>query len=635
VYQYNRPVPQLPQDLLLTSNGIPLGYTATSNAPWLTAIDQGNGATDGFLKVSVDPAGVPTGANQSKISISVRSLVTGASLGTVVVPVTLYVDTTGLLAVNPLLPVVFTVPAGSGASQRQDVQLTSTSDFIMLSFGTPKTDSGGDWLSILAQPSATSGTLTLTTVRTAALAPGKYTGSVTVTATGGPSGTILDSPYVIQVVLQVTSGSISTNSLPLQFVQAAGGPIPQPQLATIRNDGPALNFFATGYDYGLGWLSVSGATGSVTTGDVRVSVDGSRLTPGLYKGLVIGTSPFATRSPLTIPVTLTVTPGAVFASAARLIFTQAAGAPAPQPQPLTITGSPNGLVLVATPAGDNGSWLKTPVPASAPLPATFQVSVDAGSLPAGTYTGKLTITDITDKDNAVTPLSVPVTLTVFPSQPLNAAPLTLTFNYTTGQPAPASQPLQIFSAAFTIPFTAEASNSAPWLQVTPVSGNTPSTLAISIDPRGITTAGNLFGLIRITSPNSVTAVTVSVNLTVSIGATTGSPTVNAIVNAGSYQGGSVSPGENVVIFGTGIGPADLVYGNLNAAGRSTRSPGARACYSTASSRPLFTPPHSRPASWCRTGWRAAPRQRSAWNTWGFPETPSPTTWPPQRPAFAL
>jgi uncharacterized protein (TIGR03437 family) len=43
--------------------------------------------------------------------------------------------------------------------------------------------------------------------------------------------------------------------------------------------------------------------------------------------------------------------------------------------------------------------------------------------------------------------------------------------------------------------------------------------------------------------------------------------VNAIVSAGSYQAGSLSPGENVVIFGTGIGPADLVKGSLNAAGR--------------------------------------------------------------------
>jgi hypothetical protein len=41
------------------------------------------------------------------------------------------------------------------------------------------------------------------------------------------------------------------------------------------------------------------------------------------------------------------------------------------------------------------------------------------------------------------------------------------------------------------------------------------------------------------------------------------PVVNAIANAGSYSTGAVSPGENIVIFGAGIGPADLVKGAIN------------------------------------------------------------------------
>ena len=45
------------------------------------------------------------------------------------------------------------------------------------------------------------------------------------------------------------------------------------------------------------------------------------------------------------------------------------------------------------------------------------------------------------------------------------------------------------------------------------------------------------------------------------------PVINAVVSVASYEGGVVSPGEMVVIFGTGLGPANLVPGNLDANGR--------------------------------------------------------------------
>ena len=39
------------------------------------------------------------------------------------------------------------------------------------------------------------------------------------------------------------------------------------------------------------------------------------------------------------------------------------------------------------------------------------------------------------------------------------------------------------------------------------------------------------------------------------------PSISAITNAASYSRGGVSPGENVVIFGTGFGPATVVSGS--------------------------------------------------------------------------
>ena len=40
----------------------------------------------------------------------------------------------------------------------------------------------------------------------------------------------------------------------------------------------------------------------------------------------------------------------------------------------------------------------------------------------------------------------------------------------------------------------------------------------------------------------------------------------AITNAASYAAGVVSPGENIVIWGTSIGPSSLTYGSLTAGG---------------------------------------------------------------------
>lgn len=46
--------------------------------------------------------------------------------------------------------------------------------------------------------------------------------------------------------------------------------------------------------------------------------------------------------------------------------------------------------------------------------------------------------------------------------------------------------------------------------------------------------------------------------------------IAAVTNGGSYIGGPVSPGEVVAIFGTGLGPANLVSGQFDSSGRLTK-----------------------------------------------------------------
>jgi uncharacterized protein (TIGR03437 family) len=94
------------------------------------------------------------------------------------------------------------------------------------------------------------------------------------------------------------------------------------------------------------------------------------------------------------------------------------------------------------------------------------------------------------------------------------------------------------------------------MTVSPASGNTPATLAVSVTPTGFA-AGTYTGRIVISSPNASASVTVPVTLVVSA---IPKPVISAVANAANYSSGAVSPGENIVIFGSGVGPATLANG---------------------------------------------------------------------------
>jgi hypothetical protein len=148
-----------------------------------------------------------------------------------------------------------------------------------------------------------------------------------------------------------------------------------------------------------------------------------------------------------------------------------------------------------------------------------------------------------------------VTLSVVSGQAITATPATLAFNYVIGTAAPAAQQVQAATTGISISLSAAAStkDGVAWLSVTPATGATPATLTVAVSPQTLA-AGSYTGSITISSPNVAAPTIVSVSLTVTQVPT---PVVNAIANAASYSTGAVSPGENIVIFGTGVGPATL------------------------------------------------------------------------------
>jgi uncharacterized protein (TIGR03437 family) len=199
-------------------------------------------------------------------------------------------------------------------------------------------------------------------------------------------------------------------------------------------------------------------------------------------------------------------------------------------------------------SGASASWLSAAIGAN----GTVTVSAGSAALAAGSYTGSVVITG---SGATGSPITIPVTLTVVPAQSLAVSPSSLTFNYVLNASAPAAQTATLTSSGGSAPFTitTKTADGGTWLQVTPTSGTTPATLAFSIVTTGLA-AGNYSATVTIASTSATQTATLMVSMTV---AAVPTPTIGGVANAGSYVTGSVAPGENIVIFGTGLGPATL------------------------------------------------------------------------------
>jgi len=131
------------------------------------------------------------------------------------------------------------------------------------------------------------------------------------------------------------------------------------------------------------------------------------------------------------------------------------------------------------------------------------------------------------------------------------------FAYTLGATAPASQSIGIAnSGGGTLSWS--ASSSAAWLTVSPASGVDSGTLTLGINTAGLS-AQTYNGTITASAVGAANSPqTISVTLTVSSSA---APiVVSAVVNAASWSGSAVAPGELVVIGGTALGPSSGVSG---------------------------------------------------------------------------
>ena len=299
--------------------------------------------------------------------------------------------------------------------------------------------------------------------------------SATIVASGTPPPTVNPSP--ISWTPTAVQGSTTSLQQPVNFT------------TSVASSEVSFTTSVTGGS----WLTVSPA-GADTASIVTITANPANLTAGVYTGTVLlsyGNSGVAATQ---IPVTFTITGGAVTLTATptALAFNYAPGGAAPSSQTLSITAPSATQVSAAVSSGN--SWLSV-TPGNGTTPATFAVSVNTAGLTSGTLSGSIQITS-----SGASPFSIPVTLNVT-STILTVPSTTLTFNATVGGSTPAAQSVSI-SGTSGISFTTSTSTSggASWLSATP-SGTVPSSISVSINASALSglTAGQYSGTVTVTS----------------------------------------------------------------------------------------------------------------------------------------
>jgi len=534
------------QPLAITSsNGTAISYSAVASstpAGWLL-VSPPSGSTPGSETVSINLAGLATGTYTGAVLFTCTPTAScGNASGQLSVPVTLKV--TAALTAPSAITFNYTI-GSAGVPAAQPIAVTSNGAAITY---TATAASSISWL-LVSPASATTPTGVTASVNQSALtnlAPGQYSGTITLASTGASN-----SPVTINATLVVSAALVSSSNS-FAFTSVFAGSAPPIQTLTISsNSATQLSFtaVANGVSGATTWLSVSAPSGP-TPQTLNISVSPGSLpastTP--YSGSITITSAQAGNSPLVIPVTLTVTstPG-LTTSPSSLSASYTLGGSVPTLPTVTI-GTDGSTPLTGVSVSTVTPWLKASVNQST-TPAIMTVSLVQASIPTtpGSYSGSITISSTSA---GVTSVNYPVTLTVLAQPVIAVSPMMLTFTGQVSGANPAAQPLSVTSINGSVTFTAAAASTGGWLSVSAPTGPTNTTVQVSVNTKGLA-VGPYTGSVTITSPQasgSPQVVTVSLNVT-ALPVLITTPTALSF----NYTTGSAAPAGQSVAVSTSNG----------------------------------------------------------------------------------
>lgn len=551
------------QSFVLTTPA-PAAFTAqastSSGGNWLF-VGPVQGATVGSpaqasISVGVNPTGLAIGVYTGTITVSV------SGFAPLQVGVTLNVGNVATGALNPN-QLSFTYQTGASTPPAQLV-IVQTQGGQPNNFSVSVTTAqGGSWLE--ATPSAgTAPGILAVRVNPTGLAPGSYSGTVSVTLSGSAA------PITLPVTLAVASTPLlRLNQNQATFNYQIGGSVSATQSLPIEvtSTSTALSFSVTTQvttPAGGNWLSVSVPSGT-TPATVNVQVNAANLPGGSFSGTV--SFSVAGQAAILLPVTLNVGSSPLLNAEPRtLTFTAQVSATAPLPQTLAIssTGSSINFTPVAT-VITGSNWLSVS-PVSASTPANLSVSANQAGLGEGVYYGAIRIEAFPPTAAGNHPLIVPVVLQVTGSANLVISPGPLSFTQFQGGGQPPAQELNIASSGTLLAYSLQVTTltGGNWLSVTPTTGITPSRVSVSVNASGLA-LGTYSGSIIVTAPGAPNSPqVVPVTLTVSAPPTVSVNPSSLTFNANTAM--SSVPSQTIELRSSGV--------NLNFSASASVSSGA-------------------------------------------------------------
>ncbi|HSV69446.1 MAG TPA: hypothetical protein VLI72_04995 [Methylibium sp.] len=372
-------------------------------ASWLAVALVQTDASNYALELRPATTGLPVGTYRTTLSVGSVGLDLATLLGYYDIAVTLVIAEPTVLG-GPALDFTHTIGTTPGS--------------LTLTVAAP---SGRAWTVgasrswIRYSPTAGSGAGSVdVSFDPAGLAPGSYSGQISVTANGVAQSRT--------VSLTVVAPTLSAAPATLALYGLTGGPSPTGTLALGHTDGAAVDWSATTLPP---WLRLSRGSGR-TPDSIVATAAITTARPGSYDHAVLFTDAHGHNR--RVPVTVSITGPVTAVSPQQLSFSGTNGAPLP-PQSLGI-GLSDGSPATWT-ASSPAPWLRLGA-ASGSSSTPLSLSIDAAgpALASGSYQTQLTITVEWEGRRLTT--RVPVSLALAPAS-LQLTPDRLTLGGTTGR----------------------------------------------------------------------------------------------------------------------------------------------------------------------------------------------------------
>ncbi len=551
-YRIGDPEPA-PTVLPIAFSGEPLTITATTDVPGLQASIAGQPAS---LQVRVLPSAVTPGKFNGTVTIQAwgqpaLSLPISTSLEVLDRP-------TFTLGANQL-----DVQSQEGlAETRKTVSITT--DFHG-QYNQFQVKSDQSWL----WGYASTGELT---VVANPMKAGSYTGKLTVSLNGVPN-----SEQVVTVNYTVLPPPTMTLSRKEVWMRAqVGQPPPPPEVVHVTSSTPdfPLEVFTGTHP---SFFKIT-ATRNKAPADIVFTADLTGLTPGIWSAVTSVNLAGQPRQEITWRFAAS-TSAPLDVNPAEITYSYKRGWSNPYPPTITLTGSEDLDFTFST----DQPWVSA-YASSVRTPAAINLSFSAGTLPEGKYQGNLVIR-VPSRNITRT---VPITFKVNDIPKIVFSPAQVNFKYRIGDPAPPPQVVKVTSTtALPGGFTLAAFSFNSWLDMKPLWGVPPVDLTLSLNLDKVT-AGLHSGTVSIRPDYGTTGggdikVTLDAAPPVAV-----PPVLNAIVNAASYAGGEIAPGQMVAVFGTGLGPQDLAGFSLQDGRFATSVAGTRVLFGGVASPVIYS-----------------------------------------------